>query len=703
MTEHRVRLGQRFDLVLDRFIGNVQVGGQLFLFLLEVGHELVQRRIEQANRHGQAVHRFEQALEVAPLDREQLGERLAASGLVVGEDHLADGLDAVAFEEHVLGTAQPDTLRSETEGRFRVARRVGVSADLQVCVLVGQFHQLGEVAAHFGVLRGHLALVDDARRAVERNPVAFLVGLVAYGDRAGLVVDLQVAGARYAAFAHAAGYDGCVRGHASARGQDTVGRVHALEVFGRGFDADEDRLLALGGPFFGLVGEKDDLARSGSRGSGQTLGDDVGLFDRVLVEYRVQQLVELLGLYAQYGGRSVDHALTEHLHRDADHCGAGTLAVTRLEHPQLAVLDRELEVLHILEVIFEMLLDFVQLLVGGRHHLFERRVLERPFALGNALQFGPAARALDGDLLRRADTGYHVFSLSVDEVFAVENVFARSGVAREGHARSRRLAHVTEHHRLYVHGRSPFGGDVVQLAVQDGALVHPAAEYGADSAPELFPRIGREVLARVFLDRGLEAYDQFLQVVGRQLGIVLDFLLFLDRVDDLLERIDVLLALRLHVQHDVPVHLHETAVRVPCEARVAGFLGQSFDGLVVQSEVQDRVHHARHRRAGSRADRQKKRVAAAAKLHAHVLLDAFHGGLDLGLDHLDDLFLAVLIIFGADFGGDRKSRRNRYSHQVHFREVGSLSAEQLPHLSVTFRLLVAEGIDSFNVWHLFLN
>ena len=347
-----------------------------------------------------------------------------------------------------------------------------------------------------------------------------------------------------------------------------------------------------------------------------------------------------------------------------------------------------------------MLLDFVQLLVGGRHHLFERRVLERPFALGNALQFGPAARALDGDFLRRADTGYHVFSLSVDEVFAVENVFARSGVAREGHACSRRLAHVTEHHRLYVHGRSPFGGDVVQLAVQDGALVHPAAEYGADSAPELFPRIGREVLARVFLDRGLEAYDQFLQVVGRQLGIVLDFLLFLDRVDDLFERIDVLLALRLHVQHDVPVHLHETAVRVPCEARVAGFLGQSFDGLVVQSEVQDRVHHARHRRARAGTDRYQQRVGAVTELHIHDLLDPLHGGFHFGFDQFDDALFAEGIIFGAHFGRDRETRRHRNADQVHLRQVGSLAAEQLSHLSVAFGLLVAEGIDSLRFWHM---
>ena len=36
---------------------------------------------------------------------QQLGERLLAVVDVVGEDHLAHGVDAVAFEEHVLGAA----------------------------------------------------------------------------------------------------------------------------------------------------------------------------------------------------------------------------------------------------------------------------------------------------------------------------------------------------------------------------------------------------------------------------------------------------------------------------------------------------------------------------------------------------------------------------------------------------------------------
>ena len=442
------------------------------------------------------------------------------------------------------------------------------------------------------------------------------------------------------------------------------------------------------------------MPRSGARGGGQSLCDDVGLFQRFLVEYRVQQFVQLGRFHAQNGGRSVDQTLFEHFHRDTNHGCAGTLAVTRLQHPQFAVLDREFQILHVAEIVFEVLLDFVQLFERGGHHLFERRIFQRAFAFRNALQFGPAARTFEGDLLRRADAGYHVFALCVDQVFAVENVFAGSGVARKGHAGSRRFAHVTEYHRLYGYGGAPFGRDVVQLAVQDRTLVHPTAEYGADGAPELFPRIGRELFAGILQDGGLETFYQFFQVVGRQFGIVLYFLFLLDRIDDLFERIDVLFALRFHVHHHVAVHLYETAVRVPCETRVAGLLGDAFDGFVVQAEVQDRVHHTRHRSARARTYRQQKRIRAAAKLHAHVLLDLFHGGFDFGLDHLDHFFLTVLIVLGADLGGDGKSRRNRNTDQVHFREVSSFSSEQFSHLSVTLGLLVAEGVNSFYVWHL---
>ena len=52
--------------------------GQLGLVLLVVRQELVQRRVEQADRDRQALHRLEDADEVFALVRQQLGERLLA-------------------------------------------------------------------------------------------------------------------------------------------------------------------------------------------------------------------------------------------------------------------------------------------------------------------------------------------------------------------------------------------------------------------------------------------------------------------------------------------------------------------------------------------------------------------------------------------------------------------------------------------------
>ena len=45
---------------------------------------------------------------------------------------------------------------------------------------------------------------------------------------------------------------------------------------------------------------------------------------------------------------------------------AGALAVARLEHVDACVLDRELEVLHVLEVLLERLADALELVVGLR-------------------------------------------------------------------------------------------------------------------------------------------------------------------------------------------------------------------------------------------------------------------------------------------------------------------------------------------------
>ena len=702
VSQHRVELGERFDLGDDFLEGNVHLARHLFLALFVMRHELVQGRVEQAYGHGESVHGFEQSLEVAALDGQQFGKRYAASGFVVGEDHLADSLDAVAFEEHVLRAAEADTLGAECERLSGVFRRVGVGAYFQHGVFARQVHQLAEVAAQVGGHRGYLAQVNLTRRAVERNPVALLDGEAVDIDRAGFIVDLQFARARYAAFAHTACNDGGVRGHTAACGQDTGSVEHALEVFGRSFDTYQNRFLAaLGEDFLGVLGEEHNRSRSCARRGGQALGDDLCVGDGLLVENGVEQFVEFGGLAAQYGRLFVDQSLAEHVHRDFDHGGAGTLAVAALEHPELAVLNRELDVLHVLEVLLQVVLYLVELLVNHGHHLLERGVFRAAVFFGDVLGCGPALRAFDGDLLRGADAGYDVLALRVDQVLAVEDVFTRRGVARECHARRRIGAHVAEHHGLYRYGRTPFGGDVVEFAVEDGAVVHPRAEHGAYGAPELLPRACGEVLAGLFLDGGLELFDQFFQVFGRQVGVVLHAALLFHLVDNLLERVVVFFRNGFHAQHHVAVHLHETAVRVPCETGIARTLGHGLHGLVVHTQVEDGVHHAGHRGARTRTYRYEQRHLLVAEFHARELLDIFHRLFDFRTEHLDDRFLAVGVKFRTYFRGNREARGNGDADEVHLCEVGTLAAEQFTHFAVAFGFLVTEGVDSFNVCHNF--
>ena len=604
----------------------------------------------------------------------------------------------------MLRAAEADTLGAECECLQGVLGGVGVGANLQHGVFARKLHQLAEIAAQVGGHRGYLTQINLSRRAVERNPVALLHGEAVHADRAGFIVDLQLAGARYAAFAHAACDDGRVRRHAAACGQDTCRVKHALEVLRRSLDADEDRFLArLCEDLLGVLGEEHHRTRSGSRRCGQTLGDDLRIGDGLLVEYGVQQLVEFGRLAAQHGGAFVDQTFAEHVHRDLDHGGAGALAVAALEHPQLAVLNRELDVLHVLEVLLQVALNLVQLLVNRRHDLFERRVFRAALLLGDVLGHGPALRAFDGDLLRGADAGHDVLALRVDQVLAVEEVFTRRGVAREGYARRRVGAHVAEYHGLHGNGRSPLCGDVVELAVEDGALVHPRAEHGAYGSPELIPRACREILAGLLLDGGLEVLHQLLQVVGRQVSVVLDAALLLLLLDDDLERVVVLFRFGLHAQHHVAVHLYETAVRVPCEAGVARALGDSLHGLIVHTQIEDRVHHAGHRGACARTDRNQQRHLLVAELHAGQFLDILHRPLDFGTEHLGDRLLAVGIIFRTYFGGDGESRRNGNADEVHLRKVGTFAAEQFTHFAVAFGFLVAEGIDSFYVCHNFFS
>ena len=233
MAEHRVELVELLDAVQQRLLLRELAAalaarfelGDLDHQVFALGQELVQRRIDRPDRHRRAVHRLEHAVEVVALERQQLVERLAAIGFVVGQDHLLDDRDAAFAEEHVLGAAQADAARAERVGELGLIRQVGVGADAERPHLVGPVRICVEALVDVRLLRLHLAgddLQDLARlgrdladldlagEAVERHPVAFLDRLAGDGEAPGLLVDVQRAGADDRRLAHLAADDGGV-------------------------------------------------------------------------------------------------------------------------------------------------------------------------------------------------------------------------------------------------------------------------------------------------------------------------------------------------------------------------------------------------------------------------------------------------------------------------------------------------------------
>ncbi len=138
-----------------------------------VRQELVQRRVERADRHRALAHDAEDAREVVALHRQQLGQRGLARLGRVGEDHLAHAHDAVAAEEHVLGAAEADALGAERDGVGGLVGLVGVGAHASACARASAHSMmLGVVAVRVASPRASCssrAAPAAPRRAASRS------------------------------------------------------------------------------------------------------------------------------------------------------------------------------------------------------------------------------------------------------------------------------------------------------------------------------------------------------------------------------------------------------------------------------------------------------------------------------------------------------------------------------------------------------
>ena len=129
--------------------------------------------------------------------------------------------------------------------------------------------------------------------------------------------------------------------------------------------------------------------------------------------------------------------------------------------------------------------------------------------------------------------------------------------------------------------------------------------------------------------------------------------------------------------------------------RVVGLANQTFCYLVIKTQVEDGVHHTRHRCAGARTYTYQQRILDVTKFGVHQLFDVLDSSCYFIVQDFLDFLLAHLVIFITATSGNCETGRNWNSDKVHLGKVSTLAAEFLSHFCVTFGFTIAKSIDSF--------
>ena len=201
-------------------------------------------------------------------------------------------------------------------------------------------------------------------------------------------------------------------------------------------------------------------------------------------------------------------------------------------------------------------------------------------------------------------------------------------------------------------------------------------------------RILRERLARFTLNQRFIRANQSLPFIGFQIGVEMVTLAVFILFQNILE------VVMIDFQHDIGIHLDETAIAVISKARIAGTRRNRFHRHIIETEIEHGIHHARHRGTGTRAHRQQKRIFRIAKNTTRNLAHFIERCLNLRFQ-IRRIGLFVFVIIGTDFGADGQTGRNWQAEIAHLRQIGPLAAEQITHIRLPFGTAVTERINPF--------
>ncbi len=647
-----------------------------------MGQKLVQGWVQRSDRHGLALHDTKNAFEIFLLHGQQLFQSTLAPRNVFRKDHFPHGVDAVTLEEHVLGAGQPDTFRSESQSHLGLVGLVGIGPHPESTRLVGPSQKLQVVLVNLGAFRleglvdhdtkdfrrlsGYLPMENLAGGSIDGQPVPFSDDFVPDGHAVVAVFDFESIAAHHAHLAHLAPYQSRMRCHAAPCGEDALGGMHASNVFGRSFQTYQNDLFSSLCPLDGIRCVENDSPRGSARSGIEPLCQQplllAGLFLGPGIENGSQELIELVGVNPQERFLLGDDSLTHHIHGNLERGKAGTLTRARLQHPELAAFDSELDILHVPVMTVQPGTNLIELTVDFGHGLFQGQVL--------------GVRLLSSvDGLGRANPRHNIFTLGIDEIFPIKHVVTGGGISGKTHTRSAIIPEVAEHHGLYVDRRSHVVGNVVEFPVGYGSRVVPGIEDRVDGSPELFHGVQRKVQVLVGQDERFITTDQLLEYFRRQLVVVLRAMRYLDLLQDLIERVRLILVQRLQAKDHIPIHGHETAIAVIGKTIIIGLRDQSLHRFVIEPQVEHCIHHARHTDGRAGTHGQEERVFGVSEFTPHDVFNLLDG-----IEHLGFELLGIPGIVplekGAHLRGDGESRRDGNAEISHFSQVRPFASEK---------------------------
>ena len=188
----------------------------------------------------------------------------------------------------------------------------------------------------------------------------------------------------------------------------------------------------------------------------------------------------------------------------------------------------------------------------------------------------------------------------------------------------------------------------------------------------------------------LKGLDEFLQVLGRKLGIDTNAGDQAGLGQGVLEQVGV------NTHDNVGEHLDKAAVTIPGKTLILRLGDETLNGVVVEAQVEDRVHHAGHGKRSARANRHEQRIGGVTELFAAAGLEVFLGGNDL-IERAFGPDVAGTGVLDASLAGNGKATGNRQADAAHLGKVCALAAKHEVHGLVALSDTGALGVGSKTV------